>query len=337
MSKELEFAAADSVAALTRRGRAAKPSHTHTECLNCDAPLQGPYCYDCGQNADDHHRSIVHLIWEAIEGFTHLDGRLARTLPALLLRPGKLARDHIEGRRTRHVPPFRLFLICLLLFMFALEAVVHREIGEGRHTPAQNAAAGASMQKARTSLARTVVTHAADKVEHVSKGSVKVEVMDSAQIQSTLARNPPHDPLGRWMSEHIGRAVQNHEFYLMLVFEWAHRLAVLMLPILAGLLTVLYVYKRQFYVYDHLVVSMQYMSFCFLLWAFVAILPKPLNGWLFWPALAWTPVNLFMTLRGAYGSSRVGAAGKALFLWLATLFLFSVLLVGLLALALNQV
>jgi hypothetical protein len=114
-------------------------------------------------------------------------------------------------------------------------------------------------------------------------------------------------------------------------------LAVLMLPILAGLLTVLYVYKRQFYVYDHLVVSMQYMSFCFLLWAFVAILPKPLNGWLFWPALAWTPVNLFMTLRGAYGSSRVGAAGKALFLWLATLFLFSVLLVGLLALALNQV
>ena len=101
MSKELEFAAADSVAALTRRGRAAKPSHTHTECLNCDAPLQGPYCYNCGQNADDHHRSIVHLTWEAIEGFTHLDGRLARTVPALLLRPGKLATSE----------PFRLYTL----------------------------------------------------------------------------------------------------------------------------------------------------------------------------------------------------------------------------------
>ena len=73
-------------------------------------------CHVCGQSTDDQHRSIWHLAWEGIEGLTHLDGRLGQTLPPLFLNPGKLARDHFEGRRARHVPPFRLFLITLLVF-----------------------------------------------------------------------------------------------------------------------------------------------------------------------------------------------------------------------------
>lgn len=62
---------------------------TPTDCLNCGARLYGRHCHVCGQGADDHHRAIGHLVWEMIEGFTHLDGRLARTLPALLFRPGR--------------------------------------------------------------------------------------------------------------------------------------------------------------------------------------------------------------------------------------------------------
>ena len=47
-------------------------------------------------------------------------------------------------------------------------------------------------------------------------------------------------------------------------------------------------------------------------------------------------MNLYLILRGAYGSSIVGAVGKALFLWVSTMTLFATLLVGLLVLALNQ-
>src|SRR5579875_3585940 len=127
MIREMEALTADAMAREAGDAGAAHPSHTHADCLNCGAHLHGRYCHDCGQSADDHHRSIGHLLWEAVEGFTHLDGRLAKTLPALILHPGRLARDHIEGRRQRHVPPFRLFLITLLIFMFVAEA----EIGHG--------------------------------------------------------------------------------------------------------------------------------------------------------------------------------------------------------------
>ena len=58
------------------------------------------------------------MIVETIESLFHFDGRLRRTAPALFLRPGGLARDYMEGRIARHVPPFRTFLVALLLFVF---------------------------------------------------------------------------------------------------------------------------------------------------------------------------------------------------------------------------
>ena len=290
----------------------AAPSHTQAECLNCGASQQGPYCHTCGQGADDHHRSIGHLLWEAVEGFTHLDGRLAQTLPALLFHPGRLARDHIEGRRQRHVPPFRLFLITLLVFMFAAEFAV----GHGKPIAVTSGPGGKA-------------THQVSLKELMDSG-------DMAEARATLQRNVPHADLVRWTVDRVERASGNREYFLMLVFEWAHRLAVLLLPILAGLLTLGYAYKRQFYIYDHLVVSMQYLSFCFLVWAVVWVLPEPAKGVAFLAATAWTPFNLYLILRTAYGSRRLGAAAKALAFWFATVTAFAGLLCGLLAFALVQ-
>ena len=312
MDRILELAAVGGVAAEAAHAETAQPAHTQTTCLNCDAHLHGRYCHACGQSSDDHHRSIVHLMWEAVEGFTHLDGRLARTLPALLFRPGQLACDHIGGRRMRHVPPFRLFLITLLVFMFAMEAVVHR----GAHATIQHT----------TTLARHVV----------QVGETRVVAVHASDVKTVLNEDKSSSPLHRWLKDHIGRAADNHEYYQMLVFGWAHRLAIFMLPILAAQLTLLYVYKKQFYVYDHLIVSMQFLSFCFLVWAVVWILPEPVRGVVLIGATFWTPLNLYLILRGAYGSSIVGAVGKALFLWVSTMTLFATLLVGLLVLALNQ-
>ncbi|MEI9964089.1 MAG: DUF3667 domain-containing protein [Caulobacteraceae bacterium] len=139
MERELEIAGAASLGGLLRRKAKAGPA-PGSACANCGAILQGPYCHACGQPAGDHHRSIWVLAWEGVESLTHLDGRLAQTLPPLFLDPGRLARDFLEGRRQRHVPPFRLFLVSLLIFMLVLEVPVPRRpdaptAGQQRHRP----------------------------------------------------------------------------------------------------------------------------------------------------------------------------------------------------------
>lgn len=349
--RELEIAglaAADALAGPADAPPGAGPKHAvvHAECLNCGAPLHGRYCSRCGQTADDHHRSIGHLAWEAVEGLTHLDGRLARTLPALLVRPGRLARDHMEGRRARHVPPFRLFLVTLLLFMLALESAVHG--GRGReahlgsvvidgHGVSTRAPAPTAEQLARVIRHEETGDELAAELKAEAAGApAPPRVPHPARPPASVQATDAEDHLGSWIKSRIAKVREAPEYYKLLVFTWAHRLAVLLLPIFAAQLTLLYVYRRKFYVYDHLVVSMQFLSFVFLVSAAAWVLPGAVRGWAVGAASVWTPVNLFMLLRGAYGSTLPGALVKTLLLWASTFVVFTLLIVGLLALALQQ-
>lgn len=395
MSTELETAAADSVAHLFKPRRKFQPPPGAT-CANCDAPLQGSYCYDCGQQADTHKRSILHLIWEAIEGLFHLDGRLSRTLPALFFRPGGLAKDYMEGRIARHVPPFRTFLVALLLFIFAAEHAIHEATKlqeEKAHaheallaTPAGRAKLSLEKRidavKDRDETLREAAQERADdlkdpdeKPERVEatyarviakaqakyqKDLVKADLLakgesaslegvgligsETARANTLKALDATEDKAeasgghndAKWLRDGIRKAVANPEYYLSVMFAWGHRLAVLLLPIVGLSLAAVYVTKRKFYIYDHLLVAMNLLSFAFLTNAVGLMLTQPWQlGWFSLVAF-WTPINMFQTLRGAYGSSIMGAVIKTAIVWFATVFAFSFMLICLMIFALGQ-
>jgi hypothetical protein len=85
-------------------------------CLNCGAVLTGRYCANCSQAADVHVPSTGELLHEALEGITHSDSRLWRTLFFLWFRPGKLTQEFVAGRRAAYLPPFRLYLVLSIIF-----------------------------------------------------------------------------------------------------------------------------------------------------------------------------------------------------------------------------
>jgi hypothetical protein len=92
------------------------PTVVLDRCANCGAPLSGPYCSQCGQRHEPGVHSFWHFMREAFEDCTHADSRLWRTLSALLLRPGFLTREFLDGRRARYLPPVRLYLVLSVLF-----------------------------------------------------------------------------------------------------------------------------------------------------------------------------------------------------------------------------
>jgi len=85
-------------------------------CLNCGAHLRGQYCGHCGQRSRNRLISIWQLLREAFGDLLELDSRLWRTLLPLLTRPGQLTRDYLEGRRARYMPPFRTYLVLSVIF-----------------------------------------------------------------------------------------------------------------------------------------------------------------------------------------------------------------------------
>ena len=325
MAREFEIIGLGAIGALLHR-KAKHGPEPGAACANCQTALAGPYCHVCGQDADDHHRSLSHLIWEGLEGLVHLDGRLARTLPLLLFQPGKLARDQLDGRRARHVPPLRLFLVSLLIFMFVLEAAFH-----GVHVNTIQTGPGPTGAAAVLSFSDGPIKTPADQAKQAAAVAQAKQAFAAA-----TASHRSDSRLGAWLRPRVRRAVANRDYYSMVAFTWAHRLAILLLPILAGLLALAYVRRKGLYLYDHLIVAMQFLSFEFLVFALAWLVPDPARGWALLAATAWTPVNLFMTLRGAYRSGVVAAILKTVFLWASTLVLFAALLAGLAVLALAE-
>ena len=88
-------------------------------CLNCGTLLSGPYCAECGQHDLPPEPPLKELVAEAWDAFVSVDGKVASTLKLLLLRPGALTQEYLQGRRARFLPPLRLYLICSLLFFLA--------------------------------------------------------------------------------------------------------------------------------------------------------------------------------------------------------------------------
>lgn len=400
---DLEAAAADSMKSFVRR----KPKPFTDQgkpCANCGAPLEGWWCHACGQNADNHRRSILHLTWEAIEGMFHLDGRLAQTLPLLFFKPGVLAKDLMEGRIMRHAPPFRTFLVALLLFIFAAEHAIHKiqhnlehaweeraermKTPEGRKSEAQRLRNQATVAKteALKALAESRDEAIRDKDTTPAKAqqdyaeaerlvlqqydkamakAVQIETDPAAAIASAEEsgsmgkaaadqvraldiegdKSKSHegakaktdsaiDPA--WFQAQIAKALETPEYYFTVMFGWAHRLAVLLLPILGLSLTLVYLNRRQFYVYDHLLVATNLLSFAFLTNALGLVLPWSIGKFWFLLLMFWTPVNLYQTLRGGYGSTVIGAVFKAGVVWFVSVTAFTTLLLALMFFTLSQ-
>lgn len=91
-----------------------------TVCTNCGTELLGPYCHACGQKEFvEQDRGFAHLLQQFLHSATDVDGRIWRSLRALLCQPGLLSREYIEGRRARWISPASLFFAISVIYFLA--------------------------------------------------------------------------------------------------------------------------------------------------------------------------------------------------------------------------
>ncbi|MCL6275154.1 DUF3667 domain-containing protein [Muricauda sp. 2012CJ35-5] len=94
-----------------------------TECLNCGhiLDISDKYCPNCGQ-ANSIKKLVLKDFWdEFFSSLINYDSKLLKTLAALLLRPGSITKDYIQGKRVTYTNPFR-FLLSLAFLYFLLFA-----------------------------------------------------------------------------------------------------------------------------------------------------------------------------------------------------------------------
>lgn len=289
-----------------------------TPCPNCHTAIAGPWCYACGQRAEKYSRSIWRLMGEAIEGLFELDGRLWQTFPRLILNPGRLTRDYLDGHRAPQVPPFRIFLIVVLLVFFA---------------GGQNFGRGHQNFNIKTPDDPTITANMSDKDKSDFQNAMsQLKGMKDSDFQGVGSGSPQSRAF--WTAQ-IRKAAANPSAFFANALEWAQRLAVVMLPIAALMLSALFVFKKNVYVFDHLIFSMHSLSFQGLL------LSTAFLGAIWWdPAwnLLWlSPVHLFFHMRATYRISIFGTLLRMWMLFFVSSIVFALMIAGLAMLGLATV
>jgi hypothetical protein len=88
-------------------------------CPECETPLAGKYCHECGEKPPDaHDLTLKHFLHHGLHELTHFDSKIFRTLKSLIVTPGALTADYLAGRKKRYVLPLRLFLVIFALNFF---------------------------------------------------------------------------------------------------------------------------------------------------------------------------------------------------------------------------
>ena len=115
-----------------------------THCRNCQTPLDGAYCPNCGQKDIDLERPLGELVGDVLRETLDVDGRAWRSIRTLFLHPGALTSEYLLGRRRSYTPPLRLYLgisvaFFVLMAWLASEGVL-LEQGQSREADAASQA-----------------------------------------------------------------------------------------------------------------------------------------------------------------------------------------------------
>jgi hypothetical protein len=261
MSIELETAGAASIGGVTTKQSADLAGQP---CRNCGETVEDRYCTHCGQLAASFHRPILSLIGETISDTFTLDGRLARTLPILLFRPGRLTKNYTEGKRARYVPPFRLFLLASLVFYLVLFALMPsgNYINVDEETRAEISQGLAEAREAE--LAAEIEETAQQRLE---RANISVRAPDA--IQSDIEAQ-------------VAAILDNQDQFRAQVETWLPRLSILLVPMTIIALGILHFWRRRLYVYDHSIHALHLHSWMYLTGAFFILAGPYIPSFVLW-------------------------------------------------------
>lgn len=268
------------------------PTVVLERCANCEAPLSGPYCSQCGQRHEPAMHSFWHFMREAFEDFTHADSRLWQTLGALLFRPGFLTREFLQGRRARYLPPVRLYLVLSLAFFVI---------------------AGILTSYSRTSAANVpTATEAGQACDEVPQ---ELPWLNAYRARFQAGCLAAIEDGGKSVNESVLHNVPR----AMFVF----------LPLLGLVMKALYRRRRRHYV-EHLLFFVHNHAFIFLVLAVYAllgaILPASVTTVLGGTLWIYVALYFYASMRRVYGQGWMATAGKLTALGLAYLVLGGVML-----------
>lgn len=94
-------------------------------CLNCSRHFKGNYCPNCGQKTGIKRITAAVLLEDIVHFFTHLEKGFLHTTWNLLVKPGLVSMNYLEGKRKKYQKPVSYFLIWTGLYVLIHNIIIN--------------------------------------------------------------------------------------------------------------------------------------------------------------------------------------------------------------------
>jgi hypothetical protein len=260
--------------------------HTSSVCKNCCAATNGNYCHHCGQATHLHVPSAREFLHEFVAHYVALEGTLWQSLRRLILQPGFLTCEYIEGRRVRYLPPLRLYLTFSIIFFALFKFSGFAVINLGDDKPAAVVVVADDDGARAPPMVAGTPEHATE-----FKRSVEPVVAEIGALNANLGQKVQHFlDLPRSAQE----AALKQAF-----FSYTPYAVFALMPVFAFFLRVLYIGTGRRYG-EHFLFALHSNAFAFLLFSVLLLLPPSL-GFLELPLSLWLMAYLPLAMHRVYG------------------------------------
>jgi hypothetical protein len=327
------------------------------KCLNCRAQLSGPFCAICGQKAHV-HRTLSAIWHDILHSVLHFDGKLWRTLPMLVFKPGELTRRYIHGERAKFISPMALFLFSIFMMFAVFSFTGGAAIGGSSNFDFKKemAAEAVKLDKKITETERLL---ASDEMPSAAKPAMIAQLNKLKSERNGIALATTGKPIysdagskiaaddgvglstvrsdtgWKWLDDKLNKGgvkmMQNPGLALYKLQSNGYKFAWLLIPLSLPFVWLVTLGRRGHHFYDHAVFTTYSMSFMCLLFLTIAVLAKLGTGDDLGVAifLIVPPLHLYKQLRHGYGLSRISTLIRLLvllFFIVIILTLFSMIL-----------
>jgi hypothetical protein len=218
-------------------------------CLNCGAEVLGRFCQNCGQENVEQRDNFFHMVGHFISDYLHFDSKFFRSLIPLITKPGFLTKEYWDGRRTRYIPPLRLFFFVTILFVL-MTSFFYNRFGQ---------------------RLKDAIVHSDPIV--VSDEATRVMTMpDTAKIYVPQWKRTVTAKKLREELEGERRRFDKIQGGFDLVFKNFKYVMFFLLPVYALIFKILFLRRRSFYI-DHLIYAMHIQTFAYILLSILLVLP----------------------------------------------------------------
>lgn len=303
--------------------------HFEGFCANCEHPVNGRYCSNCGQSVIDFHRPFFSVLSESLGDALSLDNKFLHTIVPLFIRPGYLTKEFMKGKRARYTPPFRLYLF-LTFFAFLLLSHNHKPETDSEKNLTFKNDEGKEVQFLSyfdkildedliedDSLGMDSLTKDVDQENKIAVFNTDIDsVSEVDAIPSPINVMSGGENINKELKNLVNMWRLNPTLMIDNAFKKLSQTLLVILPVFALFLALFYI-RRKHYLLEHLLISLNFHSFIFVIVILSELLIMTklslVQGLVFYLYLL-IPIQLFLALKFYYQQS-----------WLKTLVKFLVL------------